>query len=539
MKKLFNICKKEKWTVMSLCLTMIGILVGVPFALGAEAAATVKVSDGPAATATPGQAGLDTQVHGQGTTVSAASDAGGDLIQADIDEQITLIGTDETVLDGLMRRCKRKVKVTGYEVDHYLIDEDKAVVELKTEYTGKTQKTGKLVVDDNDSDLFQEFGTVLCRGVNGYTEDGQTAIAGSDLMLFVVGKEADGMPIVRAINGPKTSKTDVYCNVPTIPANTNLVIMSNACAETQKEVAPDMVVPTPVRVFLQKTILNQLVSDYFDAQKKRIPFSSATIAEAMVKTFRRKNNRTLWVGRKGKMLVDRGKMGKQYVYTTEGIRWQFKREWEHKGAWTFADLIALAKLKFTGQNCSKKALWIMGRDLLEGIQNIDFTKHKEITMTSDEIWGFACTKIHTVFGDFYLLHDPTLDTIGYSNSGALIDETGLVRYYIKNEESSEEKVEGEEAKRKAVISINAIALKGYSHVWVNCEGTSDGLPGVTVVTEWDNGTTAPESPTLNQVFYLKQACTGISTSKAGELWQWNGSTWEKYKGEIFARDEAA
>ena len=229
-------------------------------------------------------------------------------------------------------------------------------------------------------------------------------------------------------------------------------------------------------------------------------------------------------------------MGVQDVYTTEGIRWQIKREWQHDGEWTFEEIIALAKLKFTGNDCSKEAFWLMGRDMLESIQNIDFTKHKDITMTSKEVWGFACTQLHTVFGDFYLKHEPTLDVIGYANSGAIIDMEGLVRYWYKNEEKSTEKIEGEEAKREAVISINALALKGYSHIWV--EGDDKGsLPGATVVLTHDNASDAPSSPGKGQIYYLKQACTGISGSKAGEFWKWNGSSWEKYEGEIYTKDE--
>lgn len=531
MSKIKNFLKSEKWTILSMFLMVLSAFLGAPFMM---AETTVVVTEG-GAQAGEGSAGLDTQVAGA-TTVSAARDAGGELIQQDIDEEIFLIGTDETILDGIMRKAKRKVKVTGYEVEHYLIDEQKSSTEVKNKYTGSSQKQATIQVLDEDVEMFQDYGTFIAKGVNGYTPDGKTPVPGSDLMLFVIGKDSSGYPIVRAVNGPKTSTTDMYCNVPDIEKGTVLIRLANACAETQKEVAPDFVVPTPQGVYLQKTIMNQIFSDYFEHQKKRIPFGKAVIAEAMIKEYRRKNNRTLWIGRKGKIKVDRGDMGVQYVYTTEGLRWQFKREWEHSGAWTFADIIALAKLKFTGQNCSKKALWPMGRDLLEMIQNIDFTKHKDITMTKEDFWGFSCTRLHTVFGDFYLVHEPTLDVLGYSKSGGVIDEQGIVRYYLKNEEASEENVQGEEAKRKALISINALALKGYSHIWVNCEGTSDGLPGVTVVKEHDNAADAPSSPELNQVFYLKQACTGISDSKAGELWKWNGESWEKYSGEIYAKD---
>lgn len=542
MKNLISILKKEKWTIFSIMLTVLSVIIGSPAMLAADA--TVPVTEDPSPKPSPGQAGVETQLPGQPTTVSGVAEAtggvGGDgLVQPDIDEQITLIGTDEFVLDGLMRRAKRKVKVTGYEVDHYIIDEQKASVFTKEEYTGSNQKQGVIKLESEDQELFQEYGTILVKGVDGYDEKGKTPIAGTDLMLYIVGKDSSNDPICRAINGPKSNETDEYCNMPTIPQGTELVILSNALAETQKEVAPDIIIPTPKRVFLQKTAMNQIVSDYFDAQKKRIEFQQATIAEAALKQYRRKNNRTLWVGRKGKFRLDRGKMGIQYVYFTEGVRWQFKREWEHKGAWTFEDIIALAKMKFTGQDCSKEAMWLMGRDQLEQIQNIDFTKHKDISMTSKEVWGFACTQLHTVFGDFYLKHEPTLDYIGYSNSGGIFDLNGLVRYYIKNEEKSREKIEGEEANRDAVISINALALKGYSHIWVNGDESNDGLTGVTIVVEWDNASDAPEEPKMNQVFYLKQACTGINaSSKAGEFWRWDGEAWVQYKGEIYAKDVA-
>ena len=542
MKNLISIPKKEKWTIFSIMLTVLSVIIGSPAMLAADA--TVPVTEDQSPKPSPGQAGVETQLPGQPTTVSGVAEAtggvGGDgLVQPDIDEQITLIGTDEFVLDGLMRRAKRKVKVTGYEVDHYIIDEQKASVFTKAEYTGSNQKQGVIKLESEDQELFQEYGTILVKGVDGYDEKGKTPIAGTDLMLYIVGKDSSNDPICRAINGPKTNESDEYCNMPTIPEGTELVILSNALAETQKEVAPDIIIPTPKRVFLQKTAMNQIVSDYFDAQKKRIEFQQATIAEAALKQYRRKNNRTLWVGRKGKFRLDRGKMGMQYVYFTEGVRWQFKREWEHKGAWTFEDIIALAKMKFTGQDCSKEAMWLMGRDQLEQIQNIDFTKHKDISMTSKTVWGFACTQLHTVFGDFYLKHEPTLDYIGYSNSGGIFDLNGLVRYYIKNEEKSSETIEGEEAKRDAVISINALALKGYSHIWVNGDESNDGLTGVTIVVEWNNATDAPEEPKMNQVFYLKQACTGINaSSKAGEFWRWDGEAWVQYKGEIYAKDVA-
>ncbi len=537
--RVIDFLKREKSTVLSLVLTLLCVFLGGGVLM---ADATVAVVAGGSPTASPGAAGLETQVPGAATTVSNAAEAGGDggdgLVQPDIDDDIFLIGTDETVLDGIMRKAKRKMLVSGFEVDHYLIDERKSFTTTSKKYDATQAEQATLEVAASDRNLFQDYGTVIVKGVNGYTEDGQTPIDGSDLMLFVVGKDASKNPIVRAVNGPKSNKTDEFCTIPSIPAGTKLIFLANACAETQKFVAPNMVVPTPERVYLQKMILNQIVSEYFDKKKKRIPFTEAVIAEAVIKEFRRECNRTLWVGRKGKFKVDRGEMGMQFVYTTEGMRWQFKRQYDHTGKWTFEEIIALAKLKFTGQNCSKKAFWLMGKNQLESIQNIDFTKHKDITMTKENVWGFEVTQLHTVFGDFYLKHEPTLDYLDYSNSGGIIDLEGLVRYYMKNEESSTEKVEGEEAKRKCIISINGLALKGTSHIWVNGEEGASDLPGAIVIKPWDNSTTAPSAPKLNDTYYLLQACAGIAGSKAGEIWQWGGSKWVKYDGTIYVKGNA-
>lgn len=536
--KVIDFLKREKSAVFSVLLTLLCVFIGG----GVLMAETTVVASG-SPTASTGAAGLQTQVPGEATTVSNLAEAGGGiggdgLVQPDIDEDIFLIGTDETVLDGIMRKSKKKRLVSGFEVDHYLIDERKAFTTTTAAYAASQSEQSAIEVSSADRNLFQEYGTIIVKGVNGYTSDGKTEVDGSDLMLFVVGKDSSKNPIVRTINGPKTNPTDEFCTIPAIPVGSKLIFLANACAETQKFVAPNMVIPNATRVYLQKMILNQIVSDYFEHQKKRIPFAEATIAEAVIKEFRRQCNRTLWISRSGKFKVDRGAMGHQYVYTTEGLRWQFKRQYDHAGQWTFEEIIALAKLKFTGQNCSKKAFWLMGKNQLEGIQNIDFTKHKDITMTKDTVWGFEVTQLHTVFGDFNLKHEPTLDYLDYSNSGGIIDMDGLVRYYMKNEETSTDDVEGEEAKRKCIISINALALKGTSHIWINGEVGASDLPGSTVIKPWSDATNAPANPSLNDTYYLTKACAGIATSVAGDVWQWNGSKWAKYDGTIYIKGDA-
>ena len=228
-------------------------------------------------------------------------------------------------------------------------------------------------------------------------------------------------------------------------------------------------------------------------------------------------------------------MGYQWDYFSKGIRWQFKRQYDLSSKITFADLINLSMVKFTGFNCTKRAIWLLGKQLLNDIQKIDLTLHKNISVTGDKVFGIECTKIHTVFGDIDLVHDPTLDALGYAHCGGLIDENGLVRYYMKNEDAKTENVDGEEAKREVVMTIDCLCLKGYSHIWVNGAAAESDIPGASHVT---SAAVLPDDPNLNDVVILTADVNHDvdGTSKlwfsAGTVVTYNGTTWVEYTGEI-------
>ena len=276
-------------------------------------------------TPTPGTAGVQSQVGGAATTVSNVAGATGgigpgNLVQSDLDQELFKFKSDDTPLMQLMLKAK-KVKVSSPEVDHYMIDEPRSSVTSTTEVAAGTAQQFILPLLANDAAIPRPYGTLLAKGVDGYAEDGKTKTPGKDLMLFVTGHDpATGNPIVRAVNGPKATTADEYCTTPAIPAGTVLIILSNALYETQKEVDPDLIVPQPTTVYLQKRGMNQIVSDYYEAQKKRIPFGKAVIAEAAITNFKVRGNRTLYAGRKGKIKVQTSKAGIQALLKVSSTR---------------------------------------------------------------------------------------------------------------------------------------------------------------------------------------------------------------------------
>lgn len=490
---------------------------------------------------TQGTAGLNTQVPGQSVTVSAAGDAGGvgpgQFIETDIDEELFKFKSDDTPLMDLMLNAK-KVNVNSPIVEHYMIDEQRCNISTSAKLAAATGLTAILPLSAEDQPIPQDYDTIIVKGVDGYDASGKKT-PGKDLMLFVVGTDdSTGNPIVRAVNGTKASPTDQYSKVPEIPAGTKMVVLANALYETQKEVAPDLIVPQPTLIYLQKRGMNQVVSDYFDAQKKRIPFTQALIAEQAIKNFKTKGNRSLWISQNGLLSVKTEKMGFQKVYTTLGVRWQFKKELQHSGKWTVEQLIALAKMYYTGEDVPKTGIVLCGKNFLENIQCIDYTKHPEIQITrAVNPVGWSVTKISTVFGDLDLKREPTLDRLGYSNSAAIIGEDRLVHYVYKTESSFDERVEGEEAKRSGVLVWDGLGLKGSCHIWIDGEGEGSNSGAINFVM-WDKDTapdvssfTAVDSP----VYYLMQDVSAIAAgARAGELWYYDhtAAAWKEYKGNV-------
>lgn len=495
---------------------------------------------------TTGTSGNMTQAPGMVATVSGTAEVtggltGGNFVESDIDEELFKFNSDDTPLMNLMLRAKR-VKVNSPEVDHYMIDESRSVMTLPEALAEQTKMQVTLPLSPQDQNLPRPYTTLLVKGVDGFTPDGMTKTKGKELMLFVVAIDpTTNNPVVRAVNGKKTQKDNDFSCIPALPAGTKLVILANSLYETQKEVDPDLIVPQPSRVYLQKRGMNQVVSDYFESQRKRIPFSKAIIAEQAIANFKVRGNRTLWAGRAGKFKMNVPRMGQQYVYCTEGLRWQFKRELKHGGRWTVEDVIALAKMFFTGEDVPKTALLLAGKNLLEQIQCIDFSKHPEIHITTKtNSVGWLVTNFHTVFGDIEIKREPTLDRLGWSNSGALIGENRLVHYVYSSEHSFSDRVEGEEATRNGILIWDALALKGSCHIWIN--GNNDIPSDDTFIFNMWNSSEAPADVQDGDLYYLTADCPGISSStRSGQMWKATVTTgtdgeqsvsWSAYNGEL-------
>lgn len=473
-----------------------------------------------------GHAGVKSQVPGAAATVSAAADAtggigAGQFIESDIDAQLFAFQREDTALMTIMGMAKN-VKVDSPVVEHYMIDEQRSVVTLaKATAAGDTVA---LELSGADAQLVRGFSTLLVDGVDGYDADGKPT-PGKALMLFATGERNGNNPYVVAVNGTKSpvmAGASAASQVPALKAGTKLVILANAMYETQKEVDPTLIVPQPKQIILQKRGMNQLVSDYFDAQKKHIPFAKALLAEQAILKFKREGNRTLWMGRPGVIPINVPKLGTQNVYMTEGIRWQFLRELQLTGKWTFEKLIALMKMFYTGEDVPKSCIMLAGKNLLEEIQCIDFKDHPEVQVCAyhNDVFGWDVTRVHTVFGDMDIKREPTLDALGLSNSGALIGEDRLVHYTYATQHEFSDRVDGQEATRTGILVWDALALKGGCHIWLDGEG-GKARDGVSNAVIYDGVTKPADADVLDGVIYylINDVLDIAPAAQSGTMWK--------------------
>lgn len=528
----------------------------------------------PALNPTEGTAGLNSQLGGAPTTVSGVQNASGgmgELVLPEVDQRIFMFERGKTALMELMLMAKR-VDVKSMEVKHYAIDQGTPIV---TVYA-VNNSTNTITLVNSDKGKVRAYDTLMVKGVKGYNfENGANVISRRPLQLFVKSVNSDDTITCVAINGVKQAATDQYGSFPTssststdwnynntnlITQGTKLVRMANALYETQKWVDPNTIIPVPDMLYLQKRGMTSIVSKYLADQKMEIPYEEAVKAEAQLREFKAAGNRTLLISQQSKMLV-RSSMGDdQWDYTTNGVRWQVKREVKHTGPWTFEDVITLIKTYYNGADKPKSGIWLVGENLAQALQLIDWSKHPEVKMEpyTNETLGWKVTRLTCIFGDLQIKLEETLNDCGYQNSGIIIGEDRLVHYVRRGESNYTEDVEGEEATRSGVLVSDALGLKGNCHIWVDGDDDDDDTaPQADVFRLWSkvNSSGVPQAPASTDledgviyVFAYDLTLTVTSggstvqsvTVMSGEAYKYSASAnsnaggWTKFYGPISA-----
>lgn len=528
MERIKRIFKSNRLDFLGLCLFLLAVAFGADAGIAMAMADTSAVAD-----PIPDDKGKNTQLPGDPASGGALRD--GDLVDPDLDTSIAKFRPYLWPLDTDIRLNAQQQEVKGYEVEHYSSGATVLDFKLTSAISNSTAhaESVKLPVNANAVKTLGKDDTICFPDEKCYDEKGQEN--GTGLMLQVVEKSNSEIKVA-AINGP-LNEGEMY--VPDIAAEAAFVICANALSESQMLCSPDNYQPRSQIVYLQKSACNIVITDHWKELAKKVDFVEQDIKDDALYNYRRKLARTRWLGDQRKVKRYQGEtMKDEYVYFSRGVLRQVNSLYGLNDKIEFEDLIRLTKLQFTDYSASNTARAYCGKNFIEKLLNIDFTKHHDVEFTTEMTIGIDIRKFKTSFGTLEFVHDPTLNDIGYEDYCVILDIKNAKRYYKKNKEYKIDMKKGvgdnREASRDIHIEAECLATKGYNSILVGPSDRLLGKAGTKATIKFTSSATIPtESLTDGMVVQLTAAVGGFNK---GDVITYNAATksWEYYSGEILA-----
>lgn len=370
-----------------------------------------------------GGGAVDTNASTSSTETRVNSE---NLLLDTIDEKVAKIRPYDVSLDTIARHASDVRKSNNQTVRHYAIDVIDLTATLTTAFAYSSSAPVKqTALATSNNSIFASEQTIFCLGVSGYKEDGSTADPRNNLMLYVVGKDSTGKPLVTAVNGRGADRQVI----PSIAANTVLVRGGRAGSESQISTDPYSGVPTDFEQYLQKFITQVEMTTIFERADKEVEWTFTDAEEEALFDLRRTQNSTYWNGVKGRIKVKNAHTQKpEDVYFTQGIWVQAGKEFSFGGnAPDAASLVTLMKHAFTGNSSGKRKIIIMGSDFLEAIEQVEYTK-VVYPGSKHQAYGLEFSSIVSKFGTLLGVHDQSLDDIGMSGNAFILDPDFLRKW---------------------------------------------------------------------------------------------------------------
>lgn len=335
------------------------------------------------------------------------------LLQNAVEKRIARIRPMSTPVDQISR-CAGARRVGSMKVEYYTIDakpsQDLVSEDIALRESDAEMSVGVMV---EHPDYFEISDTVLFPETPG--GDGNP-------MVGYVSNKLNGRLTVIIFN-PSANASGKYTFGP-VSAGDKIIRMGRAAAELDVQTPQYAAVPVKDYNYCQifKTQVEQ--STLARLADKEVEWNLSDQEEAAVIDMRlgmEKNflfgNRYLYESRTG-----------DKIYLTGGIWTQTPRthELDIKNL-SSSDLVDLCKSAFTGNNGSKRKIFICGTQLLAAISQIPFDKSVSAGETRVK-WGLEFNEIRSNFGSLYVVHSEVFDQCGHAADGFVLDPDYLTKY---------------------------------------------------------------------------------------------------------------
>jgi len=311
-----------------------------------------------------------------------------------------------------------------------------------------------------DNKLFAVNQTVYFPDIAGYKADGTTT-SGHCLVCYVVGIASDKKPILKARNGKTVSSVKT---IPSLAAGSKAIRGLRTGTETQIRTDPYNVLPTDREYYIQKNIIEFGVSGWFDNATKEVKWDDRDRMEMALAEKTRTSMADFWLGVSGMdyFSTKYNNENEELAFFHEGLWTQAGREFDFNNTIDIATIIDFGKYVFEGNRSSNTKYFAMGSDLSAAFQKVIFAhptllgetyRDKELNINFTAINFFGGKKI--LFAD-----DPSLDDIGMSNCGFVLDHKYAFEYHygMKSVPIDGIKLAQSDTKGQAIVEENCFIL---------------------------------------------------------------------------------
>jgi hypothetical protein len=360
----------------------------------------------------------------EATSVSRTHDDSPDLILHHVEEKVTKIRPHEVKLYTIASQVKKVVHSSSQIVDYYSID----VLEMTTVTIAASTLAAQVELKVADPGIIMQEQTLLVSGVPGYLEDGTTVDPDNNLVLYVVGRSTADYPLVVAMNGVIDSGV---MKVPAIGSSKTIIRMGIAGSESQIQCDPYSGVVTKKTQYLQKFMTQIEQTTMFKIAKKEVDWDFSDEDELALFEMKRSMNMTYLLGvKRMRKLRNAHREKAEEVYVTGGVWNQAGKEFSFGGVdIDESSMVAMMKVIFTGSASGQRKVLIIGSDLLERFEKVDYKKLVYAGAT-EQAYGIEFNSIVSKFGHLYVVHDQTFNDAEMSDCGMVLDPELMTKYTV-------------------------------------------------------------------------------------------------------------
>lgn len=412
----------KNWLLLMVC----AIAVTLDYLLGGSGEFGGMVAFAVAAVNTNGSDGAGVHVNDDLKT-DTVREVGSNLLKDAYDDDIVKMGFSTAPINAMTRdmgfKQIRSMRYGYYSVD-LRVTEDSVKTSLTLTSTAVDREKPAIVqLEVNNEGVFDKTDQIIFSGIDGYNKDG-VAMRGVCLAARVA-NVTTGKLELQFLNGKENVE---------IPAGTTIYILGHAASEIDASTVPYSALPTEKTQYMQKFMVQSLVSNVMIDSMKEVKWDKSDIDELVMQQFAEDIEKTYIFGVRSYTYDTTTRL---YTYTCSGIIEQLVdgggvvKDITVGGAagsgneFSYAKILDLMNELFIGNSGSNTRYCFMGSGFATEFFKIpEIVKYQNVNDTEHK-FEFDFRKIKLMNYTLLCLSHPLLDKLGHTDCALIIDRQYL------------------------------------------------------------------------------------------------------------------